>query len=205
MNLYQKYVLPGLIQRTCSSGPVMKQRQKIVPQASGKVLEIGIGTGLNLPFYKTDSVERLYGLDPSELYWEKAEKEAQAKSLNIEFIKGIAEDIPLESHSIDTIVITYTLCSIPNLQPSFSEFGRVLKSSGRLLFCEHGAAPDKSVRRWQNILNPIWSRLGGGCHLNKPIPEAINKGGFNISKLETMYIPGFKPASFNYWGVANPA
>jgi len=117
-------------------------------------------------------------------------------------LKAYASQIPLENNSVDSVVITYTLCTIPDVFESISDIRRVLKPSGKLLFCEHGAAPDKRVRRWQNIINPVWKRVGGGCNLNRRIPELIKEGGFNITGMNTMYIPGWKPASYNYWGTA---
>ena len=114
----------------------------------------------------------------------------------------MAEDIPADNNCFDSIVITYTLCSIPNNKKAFDEIKRVLKTNGQLLFCEHGKAPDKSIQKWQNIINPIWKKLGGGCTLNRDIPSIIQDNGFKINKMESMYIPGWKPASFNYWGSA---
>ena len=182
----------------------MKQRQKIVPLAYGNVLEVGIGTGLNFAYYDTVKVDRLFALDPSEEMWALAKEQLNTSQINTEFTKGYAEEIPLDSNSIDSIVITYTMCTIPDVEASLSEMRRVLKTHGELIFCEHGIAPDKSVRRWQNLLNPIWKTVGGGCNLNRNIPKMLVEGGFNINNLETMYIPGFKPASYNYWGVAKP-
>ena len=118
------------------------------------------------------------------------------------FLKAFAEDIPLENEQFDTIVITYTLCTIKDTKKAFDEIKRLLKPNGHLLFCEHGLAPDNSIKMWQNTINPVWKRVGGGCNLNKEIPELITSNGFEIIELKTMYLPGWKPASFNYWGVA---
>ena len=182
----------------------MKQRQKIVPLAYGNVLEVGVGSGLNFGYYNSAKVDKLFALDPSEEMWALAKKQLDTSQINIEFTKGYAEEIPLDSNSIDSIVITYTMCTIPNVEASLAEMRRVLKVHGELIFCEHGVAPDNSVRRWQNLLNPIWKNVGGGCNLNRNIPELISDGGFKINNLETMYLPGFKPASYNFWGVARP-
>ena len=146
----------------------------------------------------------MLALDPSEEMWALASKKLDNQNLNTEFIKGYAENIPLEKNSIDSLVITYTLCSIPDYQSALEEFKRVLKPNGSVIFCEHGLAPDKSVRKWQHALNPIWKKLGGGCNLNRDIPAIIENGGFGFKKLETMYIPGFKPVCYNFWGVAKP-
>ncbi len=181
---------------------MMKQREKVVPLAEGRVLEIGVGSGLNLPFYTPGKVKHLWGLDPSRETWALAHDKLGKLDFDVEFIKASAEDIPLDRGSADTVLITYTLCTIPDVISALREARRVLKSDGTLLFCEHGLATDESVQRWQNRLNPIWTRLGGGCNLNRPIPELIQQAGFNIRSIDAMYIPGWKPASFNYWGAA---
>jgi len=201
-NLYDKYVLPKVTNALCACKPCMKQREKVVPLARGRVLEIGVGSGLNFGFYDANKVDHLFALDPSEEMWSLAKKQISSNRFQIEFVKGFAEDIPIEDNAIDSIVITYTLCTIIDVNASFLEFRRVLKPSGKLIFCEHGIAPDKSVQRWQNILNPIWKTFGGGCNLNRNIPQLIKNGTFKIETLDTMYVPGFKPACFNYWGTA---
>ena len=180
----------------------MYQRQKVVPLAEGRILEIGIGSGLNFPFYDTSKVECIWGVDPSEIVRKKASKRASDSRLVFEFLESSGNGISLESNSIDTVLVTYTLCTIPDVVQALGEMQRVLMPTGKLVFCEHGLAPDEDVRRWQNRLNPIWKRFGGGCHLNRPIPELIEQGGFKINTMETMYIPGWKPACFNYWGTA---
>jgi ubiquinone/menaquinone biosynthesis C-methylase UbiE len=182
--------------------PNMRQREKVVPLAHGRVLEIGIGSGLNFPYYDASNVTKLWGLDPSPEMTQMAEKVARAVPFDVEFIGLPGDEIPLEDDSVDTVLITYTLCTIPDTQPALRQMARVLKPGGNLIFCEHGAAPDPSVRRWQDRINPIWKRLGGGCHLNRAIPDLIKEGGFRITHMETMYIPGWRPASFNYWGAA---
>jgi len=204
MGFYDKHLLPRVVHFTCGLKPAMKQRQKVVPLADGKVLEIGIGSGLNIPFYDARRVEHLWGLDPSADMWAIAQKNAEAHHLDAEFIQSGAESIPLASGSADTVVMTYTMCTIPEVEASLAEIRRVLKPDGRLLFCEHGRAPDASVRRWQDRLNPVWGVLGGGCNLNRPINELLEQAGFHSTDLQTMYIPGWKPACFNYWGSARP-
>ncbi len=204
INLYDKYILPKVTNALCATKPNMRQREKVVPIASGRVLEIGVGTGLNFRYYNSDKVDQLLALDPSEEMWALAESNLGNQNLNIKFIQGYAESIPIDDNSINSIVITYTLCTIPDYITALQEFRRVLKPNGVIIFCEHGIAPDKSVRRWQNVLNPVWKRLGGGCNLNRDIPSIIEGGGFTFEQLETMYIPGFKPACYNFWGVAKP-
>lgn len=202
MGLYNKYILPKVIDWTCKQNPNKKQREKVVPLASDKILEIGIGSGLNLPFYNKISVKHLTAIDPSVEIWNKNSIDIDNLPFDFEFIKAFAEDIPLDNNSFDTIIFTYTLCSISDTVKAFDEIKRVLKKNGQLIFCEHGKAPDKSVQKWQNIINPIWKNLGGGCTLNRDIPLIIENNGLIINKMDTMYIPGWKPASFNYWGTA---
>lgn len=202
MNFYDKYILPKVVHFTCSMNPNMRQREKVVPLAKGQVLEIGFGSGLNLPFYDLAKVNHLWGLDPSLEMWAIAKENVQDFSINFEFLQAPAEEIPLDSTSVDTIVVTYTLCTIPDVLPALQDMRRVLKPGGKLIFCEHGEAPDEKVQRWQNRLNPIWKKLGGGCNLNRKIPSLLVEAGFKIQVLDTMYIPGWKPASFNYWGLA---
>jgi ubiquinone/menaquinone biosynthesis C-methylase UbiE len=180
----------------------MKQRQKVVPLATGRVLEIGIGSGLNVPFYDTRKVTHLWGLDPSKEMWAIAGKNAAEHHLDAEFIEAGAESIPLENNAADTVVMTYTLCTIPEVNSALDEVRRVLKPGGKLIFCEHGEAPDENVRRWQKRLNPLWNKLGGGCNLNRQIPRILEESGFTSSDMQSMYIPGWKPACFNYWGTA---
>ena len=205
MGLYSKYILPKVVHFACSLKPNMRQREKVVPLARGRVLEVGIGSGLNLPYYDATKVTRLWGLDPSLEMKRMAEEAARSMSFDVEFIGLPGEEIHLEDNTVDTVLITYTLCTIPETDPALREMARVLKPGGELIFCEHGTAPDESVRRWQDRINPIWKRLGGGCHLNRAIPDLIEQGGFRIKGMETMYVPGWRPASFNYWGTATQA
>lgn len=204
IGLYNRYVLPHVVHMACGSKPTMRQRAKIVPRAQGRVLEVGIGSGLNLPYYDAASVSEVVGLDPSPEITELAASAANAVEFQVRFLHSGAEEIPVGDDDFDTLVITYTLCSIPDPVPAVREMARVLKPGGRLLFCEHGAAPDPPVRRWQDRIDPLWRRLGGGCRLNRRIPDLIEAGGFSISELETMYIPGWRPACYNYWGTAQP-
>lgn len=204
MRWYDKYILPKIVHWTCSAKPNMRQREKVVPLARGRVLEIGIGSGLNLPYYDASQVTKLWGLDPSPEMTRMAEKAARSARFEVEFIGLPGDEIPLEDSSVDTVVMTYTLCTIPDTEPALRQMARVLKPGGELIFCEHGAAPDPSVRRWQDRIDPIWQRLGGGCHLNRAIPNLIRQGGFEINEIDTMYLPGWRPSSFNYWGSATP-
>ena len=200
--MYSKYILPKMIHLVCRAEANTRQREKVVPRARGKVLEIGAGSGLNLPFYDAARVRHLSALEPAAEMWALAEKNVRKTDFPVDFIQASAETIPLDSESIDTVLVTYSLCSIPSAESALREMRRVLRSDGELVFCEHGVAPDESVRKWQNRLDPIWSRLGGGCHLNRDIPAMVESAGFAIQTVDTMYLPGPRPMTFNYWGTA---
>ena len=202
MSFYSERILPHLVNRACSTNPNKKQREKIVPLAEGDVLEIGFGSGLNLPFFDTGKVRKVWGLEPSEGMRRKAQPLVDAADLEVEFIDLPGDSIPLESNSVDTVLVTYTLCTIPDAISALEGMHRVLKPGGSLLFCEHGIAPDRNVRRWQHRLNSPWSRIAGGCNMNRDIPDLIRKGGFEITTDERMYVPGARILSYNYWGVA---
>lgn len=202
MSFYEDRVLPHLIHFACSTKPNQKQREKIVPLAAGDVLEIGFGSGLNLPFYDAQKVRKIWGLEPSEAMRRKAQPMVDASDLDVEFIDLPGESIPLDADCVDTVLVTYSLCTIPDAIAALEGMRRVLKPGGSLLFCEHGVAPDESVRRWQHRLNPAWSRVAGGCNMNRDIPDLITKSGFDITTDERMYIPGIRMLCYNYWGRA---
>jgi len=203
LSFYNKYILPKVLNCACASKPINYQRDKIVPLAEGVVLDIGIGSGLNIPFYNKTKIKQLYGLDPSKELLDIAKSVAKEKKLEIEFLECGAESIPLPDKSIDNVLITYTMCTIPDVAISNSEIMRILKDDGKLLFCEHGLAPDKNIAKWQKRINPLWSKIAGGCNLNKDIPNLISSSGFKILNMEEMYLPGTpKFAGYNYWGVA---
>ena len=182
----------------------MKQRSLVVPQATGTVLEVGIGSGLNLPFYQPEIVDRVIGLDPSLESWKLGTKRRKAVDLEVEFI-GLPEgEIPLESESVDTILVTFTLCTIPDPVAALQGLQRVLRSGGKLIFCEHGKSPDPSVFKWQNRLNGLWNTFAGGCHLNRDIPGLIEESGLTIEKIETQYLTSTaRFASFVFRGSAS--
>jgi len=205
MGFYDKHLLPKVVHFACGQNPAMKQREKIIPLAEGLVLEIGIGSGLNIPFYDSSSVDHLWGIDPSREMWAIAMKNAKEHHLDAEFIESGAESIPLDDNAADTVVMTYTMCTIPDVYSALQEVRRVLKPGAKLLFCEHGEAPDENVRRWQRRMNPLWNKLGGGCNLNRPIPRLLDESGLLSRDMQSMYIPGWKPACFNYWGTASSA
>ncbi|HQV31326.1 MAG TPA: class I SAM-dependent methyltransferase [Calditrichia bacterium] len=202
--IYRDLILPHLVHKACSQRHLMKQRRKVVPLAAGEVLELGAGSGLNLPFYRPDLVKKVWALEPSPHIWQLGEKERQHLKLDIGYLQSPAEAIPLENRSVDTVVVTYAFCTIPDVDRALAEARRVLKNNGTLLFLEHTLAPDPSVRRWQHLLNPPWRLIGGGCHLNRNIPEIISANGFQLQDLSCEYLPGWRPASFNCRGAAVP-
>lgn len=203
MSLYDKYVLPKFLNCACGSNPVSRQRQKVVPLVEGKVLEVGIGSGLNLPFYDKSKIDELWGLDPSEELSAMARKVADRENIVVNFISSGAEEIPLPDSYFDSVLITYTMCTIPEVARANKEIKRVLKRGGKLIFCEHGEAPDENIRKWQKRINPFWGKLAGGCNINRKIPSLIQDAGFEIVELEEMYLPKTpKIAGYNYWGYA---
>ncbi len=202
MSWYDDHVVPHLINVSCATGPVRKQREKIVPQAFGDVLEIGFGSGLNLPHYEHRNIRKLWGLEPSERIRRLAAGRIADSPIDIELIDLPGEQIPLENSSIDTVLVTYTLCTIPDIHAALDGMRRVLKPGGRLLFCEHGKAPDTGVRVWQDRLNPAWRKIAGGCNMNRDIPALIEASGFSIEDDNRMYIPGLRILTYNYWGTA---
>lgn len=204
MNLYERYCLPHLLDVACGVKPVRMQRDKIVPQATGDVLEIGIGTGLNLPHYDVGHVHQLQGLDPASGIQRKARKRMDRAGLDAVMIPLTAEAIPREDNSFDSIVMTYALCSIPDPLAALAEMRRVLKPSGKLLFSEHGLAPDAKVARWQMRLTPAWRKIAGNCHMDRDIPALLREGGFALPDVQSMYIPGPKILSYHVWGAALP-
>jgi ubiquinone/menaquinone biosynthesis C-methylase UbiE len=205
MSFYEKWILPRLIDLGMRTKEAMRYRSQVVPQARGIVLEVGVGSGLNLALYG-GSVEHVYALDPSEELLKMARKKARDAGTPVEFLAHSGEDIPLEDASVDTVVTTWTLCSIPDPARALKEMRRVLKPEGVLLFAEHGLAPDDAVRRWQERLNPLWGRFTGGCNLNRKIDGLIGAANFTITQIDTGYAKGPRPMSYVYAGraVARP-
>ena len=202
MGLYDKYILPKFLNCACGSKPINYQRQKVVPLAKGKVLDIGIGSGLNIPFYNSDKIDKVIGIDPSHELIELAKELANDSKASIELVIGSAESIPYPDNFFDTVLVTYTMCTIPNVAIANKEMWRVLKDNGRLIFCEHGLAPDKKISKWQNRIDPFWGKIAGGCHLNRDIQKLITDAGFSFESLDKMYIPSTpKFAGYNYWGI----
>jgi ubiquinone/menaquinone biosynthesis C-methylase UbiE len=203
MGFYNDYILPRLINLAMRNKELRPFRERVIGAAEGRVLEIGVGSGMNLPFYRPP-VREVLALEPAPRLMTMAKSASRATSIPIKFLEASAEAIPLDEHSVDTIVTTWTLCSIPQAATALADMRRVLRPGGKLLFAEHGLAPEESVRRWQDRLTPVWRRIGGGCHLNRPIRSMIEGAGFHVDRIETGYIPGPKPMTFMYEGSARP-
>jgi ubiquinone/menaquinone biosynthesis C-methylase UbiE len=205
MSFYARRLLPHIINLAMKNKDLTRLRGAWVPQARGEVLEVGIGSGLNLPFYSSE-VGRVYGVEPSVALQEMARRRAAAGRTKVEFLSQSAEEVlPLADESVDTIVMTWTLCSIPDAQRALAQMKRVLKGDGRLLFIEHGRSPDAGVVAWQDRLTPVWKKIGGGCHLNRKVDELLATAGFVISELKTSYLPGPRPMTYTYQGSARRA
>jgi ubiquinone/menaquinone biosynthesis C-methylase UbiE len=198
MAFYQERVLPCLTHLAMSNPRLIPYRRRTAPQARGRVLEIGIGSGLNLPLYG-DAVEAIYGIDPSNRLLRRAGCQQAAGA---ELVEASAEALPFEDATFDTVVTTWTLCTIPHVVAALCEMRRVLRADGRLLFAEHGLAPDRGIARWQHRLTPCWSYFAGGCHLDRKIDDVIRAAGFRIERLTTGYMAGRNPFTFMYEGAA---
>jgi ubiquinone/menaquinone biosynthesis C-methylase UbiE len=201
MGFYQDRIVPHLVSLAMRNRELTPYRQRTVALAEGRVLEIGVGSGLNLPFY-TNRATEILGLDPHpRLLQMAAERTSPVPS---DLIEGTAESIPLDDSSVDTVLTTWTLCSVPDVAAALTEMRRILKPHGKLLFVEHGLAPEDAVRKWQNRLTPMWKRIAGGCHLNRPISRLVEEAGFHIAQIETGYMRGPRPMTFMYEGSARP-
>ena len=199
---YDRVVLPRLTDLACGIGPVREQRLRLVPLARGRVLEVGIGTGLNLPHYDPGRVGSIVGLDPALEMHPLAARRARRAGLPVELVGVSAERIPFPDASFDTVLLTYTLCSIPDPLAALGEMRRVLKPGGRLIYCEHGLAPDAGVRRWQRRLTPLWSKVAGGCHLDRDVPALLERAGLASPDMRASYLPGPRVLGYSYRGTA---
>ncbi|REK36634.1 MAG: SAM-dependent methyltransferase [Planctomycetota bacterium] len=205
MGFYARHIEPRLVSCLCGMNVISEQRRNVTPLAGGRVLEVGFGSGLNLPHYDAEKIDHLWALEPSETMRSLAAKRMAAAPFPIELLDLPGEEIPLDDDSADTVVITYTMCTIPDAASALEGIRRVLKPGGRMLFCEHGRAPDEGVARWQDRLDRMWGRLAGGCHLNRDIAGLILDAGFEIDRIETGYLRRTpRLLGFNYWGVALP-
>lgn len=203
MSFYEDRILPHIIDKACSMGQVMKLRSQVVPEARGTVLEVGMGSAINLDFYDPSIVERIYGLEPSAGMRRKAQANLQRSGIPVEWLDLPGEKIPLEDNSVDTVLLTFTLCTIPDWHAALHQMKRVLRPGGSLLFLEHGESPDEATRKWQHRITPGWRKLAGGCHLNRQIADLIKEAGFEIQTLENLYIPKSpKIAGYVYKGRA---
>lgn len=202
MGLYSHYILPRALDIACSNGAVTEIRRAIVPEAEGTVVEVGIGSGLNLPHYDPAKVTKVVGIDPDDQLWRRAEKRCRDRGFAIERLGSSAESIALDNGVADTVVVTFSLCSIPMPVEALVEMRRVLKPGGRLLFAEHGLAPDERVVRWQRRLDPVWGRIAGGCHLSRPILRLLQDAGWRPDRVDQSYLKGPKPMSYVYRGSA---
>ncbi len=201
MGLYERSILPLLTHWAMGQSQLAAYRQRVVGGARGRVLEIGIGSGRNLPFYGGD-VEEVVGVDPSPGMLALARRARAAGLRRVELVEASAERLPFDACSFDMTVVTWSLCSVPDPAAALQEAHRVLRPGGRLLFAEHGLAPDPGVRRWQDRLTPVWQRWAGGCHLNRKPDDLMRAAGFTLERLDTSYARGPKPMAFIYEGVA---
>lgn len=205
MGLYSRYIAPRLVDCACGTKPIAYQRRKIIPRATGVVLEIGAGGGRNFALYDREKVERVIALEPDAAMVKRG-RARQPEGLALDWLQRGAEDAGLAPGSIDTIVTTYTLCTIPDAVGALAALKRALKPEGQLLFCEHGVAPDADVTKWQRRLEPVWRPLAGGCHLTRDVEAMIGAAGWRIQGAERMYLPGTpRFAGYNVWGAASPA
>jgi ubiquinone/menaquinone biosynthesis C-methylase UbiE len=203
VGLYRKLIVPRLTDLVMRNKHLGPYRQRVIGAAEGRVLEIGVGSGLNLGHYPA-AVRELLALEPDPKLIRLARNRSAERSRAVSFMEASAERIPLENSSIDTVVSTWTMCTINDVRRALEEIRRVLKPGGRLLFVEHGLSPDASVRKWQHRLDPLWTRVGGGCHLDRPIETLVTAAGFEIDRLKAGYMPGPKPMTFMYEGAARP-
>lgn len=202
MGLWANRALPGLIEKACRSGDILEERRRWVPRAHGRVLELGVGTGLNLAFYDPTRVDQVVAIDPSAALLARAQGRAAAARVPVELREASAEALPFAAASFDSALVTYSLCSIDQLDAALAETRRVVRPGGELIFVEHGRAPDPGPRRWQRWLTPAWRRIGGGCRLDRDIAAALLAGGFALPELETAYRAGRRWLSYTYQGVA---
>jgi len=203
MGFYERHILPRVLDFSCGMRVMSKQREKVVPKAHGRVLEVGIGSGLNLKHYDRERVSTLIGLDPSSELRRMAEKRAQSAGIDVEWLALEAERIPLDDASVDSVVVTFTLCTIDDAPAALAEMRRVLKPGGELYYSEHGRAPEPKVAALQDRLTPYWQRFSGGCRLNRDVRVMIADAGFEISAFETMYLPRTpRPLGYMSWGSA---
>ena len=199
-----EHVLPGLIERACKSSDILEERKRIIPRAEGRVLEVGVGTGLNLRFYDPDRVREVVGVDVSPPILERARSRVPDARVPVSLLRASAELLPLDAASFDSIVLTYALCSVERPSAAIAEMRRVLRPGGRLYFIEHGVAPDAAVERWQRRITPLWRSVGGNCHLTRDVARELTSRGFDLEESKAGYVgDGMRWLSFTYEGVAH--
>jgi len=201
LGLYRTLFLPRLIDRAMKNKATGQCRARVIPRAAGRVLEVGIGSGLNLPFYG-GGVSEVYGIDPSAQLLKMAARKTDGRAFAVHLLRESAEQISLPGASIDTVVLTWALCTIPDAHRALREMRRVLKPGGRLIFAEHGLSPDRKVQAWQQRLNPLWRRIAGGCNINRRIDELLVSAGFKIAELQNSYLPGPRILTYTFEGIA---
>lgn len=201
MGLYQRFILPRLIDLAMGNKQVADFRRLVVPQAQGRVLEIGIGSGRNLSLYSV-AVTQLFGLDPSRQLLKMTSRRIGAAPFPVELLEGRAEEIPLPTHSVDSVVSTWSLCSVANIEAALADVRRVLKPGGKFIFVEHGLAPEPGLQRWQQRLTPLWKPISGGCHLDRRMDKLIEGAGFRMTTLTSEYAKGPKLLTYFYRGIA---
>ncbi len=203
---WERNMVPKLIGYCCSQPSIMEARQRVVPQASGDVLELGCGGGINMSLYDPSQITSFSGVDPSPALLETSRAEAQARGMTADIRAGVGEALPFDDAQFDTVMITFTLCSVHNQAQVLSEMRRVLRPGGKVLFLEHGRAPDESAYRWQRRIEPIWRHIGGNCHLTRQVIDAYAGAGFNLVKSDKGYMPQTpKPFAWTEWGEARLA
>ncbi|SKB61666.1 class I SAM-dependent methyltransferase [Sphingopyxis flava] len=202
---WERHAVPRLIQCACSQGQIMKLRSEVVPHAAGDVLELGCGGGINMEFYDPARITGLSGLDPSPELLVMSRAAARARGIEADIRGGIGEAMPFESDRFDTVLTTFTLCSVTDQAAVLAEIRRVLKPGGTALFLEHGGAPDEGVAKWQRWIEPLWKRIGGNCHLTRPISDAYAGAGFAVETRGALYMPKTpRPFGWVEYGAARP-
>ena len=201
MGFYQDRIVPHLVNLAMRNRQLTPYRERILSQADGRVLEIGVGSGVNLPLY-TDRASEVLGLEPHPRLLRMAS--AKTAPIASKLFLGSAESIPLDASTVDTIVVTWTLCTIPDVERALGEMHRVLRPGGMVHFVEHGRSPKANVARWQDRVTPVWGRVFGGCHLNRPIADLLDGAGLTVDQLQ-LYAGGPELVSFTYEGTATKA
>lgn len=204
MSLWSDHVLPVLVEKACRSRAILDERRRWIPRARGDVLELGVGSGLNLAFYDPSRVSRVVGIDPSAQLLAKARPRAAEAQVPVELVLGAAEALPFPDRAFDSAVVTYSLCSVADPGRALAEVRRVLRPGGELVFVEHGLSPEARTQRWQHRITPLWRRVGGGCHLDRDIAQLVRDAGYRVDELDTGYSEGARWMSFIYRGIARP-